>query len=75
VCRQLWLFAGADEDRNIATHGGKQSGRMQDFRAKGRHFRRFFKSDNVNTFGRWRDARIGSIDTRNIGPDIDAGGV
>jgi hypothetical protein len=23
---------------------------MQDFRAKGRHFRRFFKSDNVNAF-------------------------
>jgi hypothetical protein len=37
---------------------------MQHFRAKGGHFRRFFKGDDINAFCRRRDARVGGVDTR-----------
>lgn len=48
---------------------------MQHFSAKGGHFRRLFKGDDVDAFRRWRDARVGRIDPGHIGPDIDAGGI
>ena len=72
---RLWIFTGANEDRNVAAHGGQQRGRVQHFRAESRHFSRFFKGDHVNTFCRRDHARVGGVDTRHVRPDIHAGGV
>ena len=69
------LFTRADKHRNIAAHGRQQGRRVQHFGAKGGHFRCLFKGDDVDAFRRRRHARIGSINPRDIGPDIDAGGI
>lgn len=72
---RLWIFTGANEDRNVTAHGGQQGGRVQHFRTESRHFSRFFKGDHVNTFCRRDHARVGGVDTRHVRPDIHAGGV
>ena len=48
---------------------------MKHFGPKGGHFCRFGKGDDINAFCRRRDARVGGVDTRDIGPDIDTAGV
>lgn len=45
---------------------------MQNFGAKGGHFRRFLETDFVDALGLRHDARIGGIDAGHIGPYIDA---
>lgn len=72
---RLWIFAGAHEHRNIAAYRGQQGCRVQHLRAEGRHFGGLFKGNDVNAFRSGYHARVGGVDTRNVRPDIHAGGM
>jgi hypothetical protein len=48
--RLLWIFAGADKTGISLRTAGSRGCRVQNFRAEGRHFRRLFKGNFINTF-------------------------